>query len=128
LFYRIDAFGFSIKELRTGRVILRCNSAGDLYTISSAVPTAAHAMLAVSTSLWHRRLGHPGPTELASLRKNSLISGNKVDASLCHACQLGKHVRLPFSIPPPKLVHPLRLFIVMSGPHRFLAYLVASIT
>jgi hypothetical protein len=27
-----DAFGFSVKELPTGRVILRCNSNGDLYT------------------------------------------------------------------------------------------------
>jgi hypothetical protein len=88
-----DAFGFSIKELRTGRVILHCNSAGDLYTISSAVPVVAHAMLAASTSLWHR----PGPAVLASLRKNNLISCNKVDASLCHASQLGKHVCLLFS-------------------------------
>jgi hypothetical protein len=31
-----DAFGFSIKEPRTGRVILHCNSSGDLYTLSPA--------------------------------------------------------------------------------------------
>jgi hypothetical protein len=54
-------------------------------------------MLAASTSLWHRHLGHPGPAVLASLRKNNLISCNEVDASLCHTCQLGKHVRLPFN-------------------------------
>jgi hypothetical protein len=29
-----DASGFSVEDLRTRRVILRCNSTGDLYTIS----------------------------------------------------------------------------------------------
>jgi hypothetical protein len=33
-----DAFGFSVKELPTGRVILRCNSDGDLYTCSPHHP------------------------------------------------------------------------------------------
>jgi hypothetical protein len=85
-----DAFGFSIKDLRTRRVILRCNSAGDLCTI----PLVARALVGASSSLWHRRLGHghPGPTTIASLKKNYLISYNKVDRSLCHSYQLGKHV------------------------------------
>jgi hypothetical protein len=43
-------------------------------------------MLAASSSLWHRHLGHPSPAAIASLWKNSLISCNKIDASLCHAC------------------------------------------
>jgi hypothetical protein len=33
---------------------------------------------------------------VASLEKNKLISCNKVDCSLCHSCQLGKHALLPF--------------------------------
>jgi hypothetical protein len=66
-------------------MILRCNSVGDLYTI----PFVAHALVAASSSLWHRRLGHPSPAASASLKKNSLISCNKVDRSLCHSCQLG---------------------------------------
>ena len=28
-----DALGFSVKDLSTGRVMLRCNSTGDLYTL-----------------------------------------------------------------------------------------------
>jgi hypothetical protein len=76
-------------------VILRCNSDGDLYT----VPPIAHDLVATSSSLWHRRLGHPSPAAIASLKKNNLISCDKVDHSLCHSCQLGKHVRLPFSAP-----------------------------
>jgi hypothetical protein len=104
-----NTFGFSVKELRTGRVILYCNSDGDLYTIFSAIPAAAQAMLPTSNSLWHRRLGHPSPVALASLRKNSLISCNKIDASLCHACQLGKHVRLPFNTSTSKTISPFEI-------------------
>jgi len=78
-------------------VILHCDSTGDLYTIPSVAPAAAKAMLAASSSLWHRRLGHPGPAVLATLKQNNLVSCNKVDRSLCHACQLGKHARLPFA-------------------------------
>ena len=90
-----DACGFSVKDQQTGRVTLRCNSGGDLYTYPS---TSAHSCsLATTSSLWHHRLGHPGPSSLATLRSMSVISYNKSSSCLCHACQLGKHVRLPFS-------------------------------
>ena len=47
-----DAFGFSVKDFPTRRVILRCNSAGDLYTIAPAASSAApHASLAISVSV-----------------------------------------------------------------------------
>ncbi|GJX64810.1 ribonuclease H-like domain-containing protein [Tanacetum coccineum] len=46
-----------------------------------------------------QRLGHPGSEVLRSLVSNNLISCNKTQSSvLCHVCQLGKHVRLPFSL------------------------------
>jgi hypothetical protein len=51
-----DAFGFSVKDLQTKRVILRSNSSDGLYT----VPATPQANLAISTDLWHHRLGHPG--------------------------------------------------------------------
>jgi len=35
--FEFDAFGFSVKDHRTRRVNLRSNSAGDLYTITTAV-------------------------------------------------------------------------------------------
>jgi len=104
-----DALGFSVKDLRTRRVILRCNSDGDLYTITAAVPTTAHALLAASTSLWHQRLGHPSPAIVASLRQNKHITCTKTDRSLCHACQLGKHTRLPFSTSTSRTSSPFEL-------------------
>jgi len=79
-------------------VILRCNCDGDLYTMPASTAAAPpHALLAVSSTLWHQRLGHPAPATLERLNKLHAVSCNKVDRSLCHSCQIGKHTRLPFS-------------------------------
>jgi hypothetical protein len=88
-----DAFGFSVKDISTGRVILRCNSDGDLYTLQ---PSTASALVTASTTLWHQRLCHPAPATVARLNKQHLLSCNNSGRSLCHSCQLGKHARLPF--------------------------------
>ncbi|GJZ23233.1 ribonuclease H-like domain-containing protein [Tanacetum coccineum] len=56
-----DAYGFSVKDYQTGRILLRCDSTGDLYPV----------------------------TQQPS-------SQNPVLPTLCHACQLGKHAKLPF--------------------------------
>jgi hypothetical protein len=80
-------------------VILRCNSDRDLYTLPSSTPVATtHALIAASSSLWHQRLGDPAPAALAHLNKQHLIPCNKVARSICHSCQLGKHMCLPFSL------------------------------
>jgi hypothetical protein len=91
-----DTLGFFVKDIPTRRVMLRCNSAGDLYTIPAALP-APHASIAISTDLWHHRLSHPSSATIDILRHSASISCNKVEHNLCHSCQLGKHVRLPFS-------------------------------
>ncbi|GKB25397.1 ribonuclease H-like domain-containing protein [Tanacetum coccineum] len=64
-----DAFGFSVKDFLTRHILLRCDSSGDLYPVTSPSPTP-HALLSMSP---------------------------KKSSHLCHACQLGKHVRLPFT-------------------------------
>jgi transposase InsO family protein len=76
--------------------MLRCNSTGDLYTLPQS-NTSPSTLLAASSSLWHQRLGHPAPAALDCLNKNNSISCTKVANCICHACQLGKHTRLPFS-------------------------------
>jgi hypothetical protein len=58
-----DPFGFSIKDLRTRREIIRCNSPGPLYKFfpsTSSPPAFGLAASTNTTELWHRRLGHPG--------------------------------------------------------------------
>ncbi|KAJ9551061.1 hypothetical protein OSB04_015106 [Centaurea solstitialis] len=58
-----DPLGFTVKDLQTGMHLMRCNSKGDLYPITStpfigtSPPTA---FAALSPELWHNRLGHPG--------------------------------------------------------------------
>lgn len=104
-----DPWGFSVKDLRTGAVILRCSSSGDLYPVTT-LPHALTALTADST-LWHRRLGHPGPDAFLRLVSSSSLPINKVHKgfSLCHACQLGRHVRLPFSPSTTRTLRPLEL-------------------
>ena len=51
-----------------------------------------------SSTIWHRRLGHPGRDVLAQLIRSTDVPCTRALAEhLCHACQLGRHVRLPFS-------------------------------
>ncbi|GJR75693.1 ribonuclease H-like domain-containing protein [Tanacetum coccineum] len=91
-----DEFGFSVKDFWSRQILLRCDSTGDLYPVTN--PTTPQAFL-VSQHTWHQRLGHPGSDVLRSLVSNNFISCNKTKSPmLCHACQLGKHVRLLFSL------------------------------
>ena len=92
-----DHFGFNVKDLRMGTTLTRCNSFGDLYPLSTpSLPPSALA--AISPTTWHNHLGHPGTAILDFLRVHKCIQCNKESLShLCHAYQLGKHCRLPFS-------------------------------
>jgi hypothetical protein len=54
-------------------------------------------LAAVATSTWYRRLGHPGPDALSSLSRSSFISCTNTTHDFCHAYQLSKHTRFPFS-------------------------------
>ncbi|GJR78434.1 ribonuclease H-like domain-containing protein [Tanacetum coccineum] len=91
-----DAFGFSVKDFMTRRVLLRCDSTGDLYPVTA--PSPIPQTLLVSHHTWHQRLRHPGSDVLCRLVSNNRISCNKdKPPKLCHTCQLGKNVRLPFA-------------------------------
>ncbi|GJS48544.1 ribonuclease H-like domain-containing protein [Tanacetum coccineum] len=76
-------------------VLLRCDSTRDLYPVTA--PSPILHVFVVSQHTWHQRLGHPGGEVLRRLVSSNFISYNKEKPPvLCHACQLGKHVRLPF--------------------------------
>jgi hypothetical protein len=103
-----DPFDLSVKDLTTKNVIVMSNSTGPLYTMrlpgfltpsSSTVAALAavpHALIIVAPTTWHRRLGHPSPYALSSLSRTSFIQCTSNKHDFCHACQLGKHTRLPF--------------------------------
>nr|GEW88399.1 ribonuclease H-like domain-containing protein [Tanacetum cinerariifolium] len=89
-----DPFGFSVKDFITRRVLLRCVSTGDLYPVMKP-STIPHAFL-TSQYTWHQRLRHPGSEVLRRLVSSDSISCNKEKLPvLCHACKLGKHLKLP---------------------------------
>lgn len=106
-----DPFGFCVKDLQTKTRLLRCDSSGPLYSISP--PTSSPQALTISAShgsLWHRRLGHPRISTLTSLASFGFISLNKTDmTNLCHVCQLGKHVCMPFFNSKTSITNPFEL-------------------
>nr|GEX68662.1 ribonuclease H-like domain-containing protein [Tanacetum cinerariifolium] len=82
-------------DFLTRRMLLRCDSTGDLYPVTA--PSPIHHAFLVSQHTWHQRLGHSGGEVLRRLVSSNFISYNKEKPPvLCHACQLGKHVRLSF--------------------------------
>nr|GEW87175.1 ribonuclease H-like domain-containing protein [Tanacetum cinerariifolium] len=92
-----DPFGFSVKEFITRRVLLRRDSTGDLYPVTKP-STIPHAFLTTQYT-WHQRFGQLGSEVLRRLVSSDSISCIKEKLPvLCHACQLGKHVKLPFDI------------------------------
>jgi hypothetical protein len=116
-----DPFDLSVKDLTTKNVIIRSNSTGPLYTMrlsetltpsSSAVAalaTVPHTFTAVAPTTWHRRLGYPGPDALSSLSQSSFIQCSSKKHDFYHACQLGKHTRLPFRSSSHRAEHPFDL-------------------
>jgi hypothetical protein len=62
----------------------------------AALATVPHALTAIALTTWHRRLGHPDPDALSSLSRSSFIQCTSNKHDFCHACQLGKHTKLPF--------------------------------
>lgn len=92
-----DEFDFFVKDYRTRHTLLRCDSEGELYPVNQS-RISRIALLSSSQSLWHNRLGHPSINVLKTLVSRGFFNCNKLnDSTLCHACQLGKHVKLPFS-------------------------------
>ncbi|MGG7011633.1 UNVERIFIED_CONTAM: DDE-type integrase/transposase/recombinase, partial [Limosilactobacillus fermentum] len=72
----------------------RSNNAGPLYPVGQPAPAHAY-VTGVDSQTWHRRLGHPSPVVLRGVSHLLPYFSNYLH-TLCHACQLGKHVRLPF--------------------------------
>nr|GEZ14473.1 ribonuclease H-like domain-containing protein [Tanacetum cinerariifolium] len=89
------AFGFFVKDFMTRRVLLRSDSTGNFSLVME--PSLIPYVFLVSQHTWHQRLGYLGREVLRHLVSNNFISCNKEKPHvLCHACQLGKDVRLSF--------------------------------
>lgn len=82
--------------------LVRCNSFRPLYTLHPLVPTSSSCALvaAAPTTLWHQCLGHTRHDALSKLSSSSAITSNHhstASETLCHACQLGHDIQLPFA-------------------------------
>jgi hypothetical protein len=95
-----DPFGFSMKDLATRTPLAHSHSTGPLYTLrpsSTGASPPPVLVFATTSNTWHRRLGHPGPDVMTKLSSSlDSTSSRKHFEGLCHACQLGRHTRLPF--------------------------------
>jgi hypothetical protein len=103
-----DPFGLSVKDLTTKNVIIRSNSTGPLYMMRlpesltpssgalAALSAVPHTLTTVALTTWQHCLGHPGPDAVSSLSRSSFIQCTSNKHDFFHACQLGKHTRLPF--------------------------------
>jgi hypothetical protein len=97
-----DPFGLFVKDLATRTLLAWCDSSGPLYTLrlpaSSSMTSASHALTAATSSItWHRRFAHLGRDVMSKLSSSSVISCSRSSFEhLCHTCQLGRYVWLPF--------------------------------
>lgn len=92
----LDPFGLTVKDLRTHQILLCSDSTGDLYPVHD-LESIPRMFVSLSPKAWHQRLGHPGNEVFCHLLSNNFISCNKIVSDvICNACQLGKHVILPF--------------------------------
>lgn len=94
-----DPYGFSVKDLETRKTLLRSDSTGVLYPVPSLLnkPMALAAITNESSSTWHKRLVHTNNSALKTLVSSGSITCNKDSMlSCCNACQIGKHIKLPF--------------------------------
>nr|GEY05995.1 ribonuclease H-like domain-containing protein [Tanacetum cinerariifolium]GEY09714.1 ribonuclease H-like domain-containing protein [Tanacetum cinerariifolium] len=75
------------EDYQTRRLLLRCDSTGDLYPVTQQPSsTTTFALLSLSPTTWHRRLRHPSEDVLRRLESSHFISCNKTKLSaLRHA-------------------------------------------
>lgn len=104
-----DPTGFSIKDLQTQVVKLRCDSPGDLYPLRLPSPHALSATSSPSVERWHLRLGHPGSASLSKVLGSFDFQCNKSAPHHCSACNVGKNVRLPLHSSSSQTLFPFQL-------------------
>ncbi|CAL9245815.1 unnamed protein product [Arabidopsis halleri] len=109
-----DPFGFTVKDLPSRKVLLRCESSGDLYSLPASfnkTPNSSPtALLASTPELWHKRLGHVHNSSLSSILNSnpSLCTKGPVPLT-CEPCILGKSIKQPFFASHTKVHKPFEL-------------------
>lgn len=104
-FVSFTPWGFLVKDLRTGKILLQGQCEGDLYPIKPNTATiqpktGPFSASSVSGDLWHHRLGHPSFKILRLLISNKFLDlpARISSTSFCKDCAMGKSTQQPFSI------------------------------
>jgi histone deacetylase 1/2 len=92
---------FFVKDQDTREILLQGRCVGGLYPMpksSSLSPgRQAHSVAKSSSTLWHRRLGHPSSVVVHQvLRDNNIQFSESNKESVCDACQQAKSHQLPY--------------------------------
>ncbi|VVA40817.1 PREDICTED: Retrovirus-related Pol poly from transposon, partial [Prunus dulcis] len=91
-----------VKDLASGHLLYRGPTDGRLYPIIFSnfpqSPLAALLCTKASSSLWHKRMGHPFSITVQHIISHYRLplSGSSAHPSICQECQLGKSSKLPF--------------------------------
>ena len=100
-YFKMDANGFSVKDNKTGKVLLTGSSFDGRYYIQTSSDIArqiAYYEKRTTQDVWHVKLGHPSHSVLTTLlnKYHLPLNGARVSNKNCHLCLLGKSCQLPF--------------------------------
>jgi hypothetical protein len=127
VFFEFHPSFFCVKDLFSGVTLLSGKSKNGLYPLHSLqwlIKPTALLRERVSVEQWHSRLGHPAFRIVRQVLSSYHlpISKNKT-LPVCHACQLDKSHRFPFSFSSSRSSFPLELiFTDVWGPAPKLSY------
>jgi histone deacetylase 1/2 len=113
---------FFVKDQDTREILLQGKCVGGLYPMpapsSPSSGRQAHGVAKSSSSLWHRRLGHPSSVVVRQvLRDNNIQFSESEKESVCDACQKAKSHQLPYPTSSSVSTFPLELvFSDVWGP------------
>ena len=102
-----DKNSFVVQDKTSKAVLSRGFHSNGLYQFST--PPKAYVSQTISSTLWHKRLGHPSIAKFNTIAKSVPIVCNKDNNGLCSHCCVAKSHRLPFTLSSSVVNQPLAL-------------------
>jgi hypothetical protein len=119
VFLEFHPFFFLIKDLVTRRTLFKGPCHGGLYPLvpfSTGSSKKVFSTIKLSSSTWHRRLGHPSSFVVQQIiRKNKLSHSPEINPYVCDSCQLAKSHQLPYPVSTSYPLFPLNKCFLMYG-------------
>jgi histone deacetylase 1/2 len=121
VFIEFHPFFFLIKDQATQRILFRGPCRGGLYPLMpNSYESSKQAFITIkpSSTMWHRRLGHPSSFIVQQvLRRNKIAYTPDTTPYVCDSCQLAKSHQLPYPISTSRSTVPLeQVFSDVWGP------------